>query len=122
MTAAKHTPGLPERLSYEPDDGLGVTDAKTGYLLAETHDVALAAEIARRWNAHEELKAALRDLAPMPAPLMGDDASFRVVSDEGLLYAGAGPHYINGWHHVTAAQLRAARSLLARIDADGGSR
>ena len=59
------TPGLPERLSYEPDDGLGVTDAKTGHLLAETHDDALAAEIARRWNAHGALLAALRDLAQL---------------------------------------------------------
>ena len=58
------------------------------------------------------LVTALRPLVTYPSPLMKEGDMFRVVSDEGLLYAGALPNYVGGWHGLTAGDLRAAHRVL----------
>lgn len=67
MTAAKPTPGLPERLELDNIDNATVYEVSGGgssiafsvnlYLARPGENEALAAEIARRWNAHADLVA-----------------------------------------------------------------
>jgi hypothetical protein len=66
-----HTPGIPDRLEFDPENrnsnkpGYGIlTDYGTRIHVEGCEDdaIALSKEVVRRWNAHDDLVAALRAL------------------------------------------------------------